>query len=227
MQVSRVNKITNFFFNLTSPLGLPEGVSVLFPHQLPEVKRVIKIFFTQYFNDNEQRHFIVGINPGRFGAGVTGINFTAPKQLVENCHIPNSFKMQSELSAEFVYEVIDTYGGCEAFYKKFYLASVSPLGFVKNGINLNYYDDVELKEAIKPFAIDNMQKQIKMLQTNRTKCICLGEKNFAFLNELNSEHHFFNEIIKLPHPRFIMQYKRKTKGEFVQKYLDALAELES
>jgi hypothetical protein len=225
LQISRVNKITNFFFNLSSPLGLPENISVLFPHQLPEVKKVIKIFFTRYYNDNDQRHFIIGINPGRFGAGVTGINFTAPKQLTESCLIPNSFKMQTELSAEFVYEVIDAFGGCEVFYKKFYLASVSPLGFVKNGVNLNYYDDVELKDAIKPFAVDNLQKQIKMLQTNRNKCICLGEKNFTFFNELNNEHHFFKEIIRLPHPRFIMQYKRKIKHEFVEKYLHSLAEL--
>ena len=48
---------------------------------------------------------------------------------------------KQELSSVFMYEMINAYGGAELFYKRFYITAVSPLGFVKNGRNLNYYDD--------------------------------------------------------------------------------------
>ena len=32
----------------------------------------------------------------------------------------------------------------------------------------------------------------------------------------------FDEIIPLPHPRFIMQYRRKQKQQFIDQYLHAL-----
>jgi len=35
---------------------------------------------------------------------------------------------------------------------------VSPLGFTKNGINLNYYDDKELLLAVAPFITDSIKK---------------------------------------------------------------------
>ncbi len=226
MKKFQSNKIISFHENLYLPERIPENIEILFPQKDKEVKRVIKAFFKKYYNDNNPRSFIIGINPGRFGGGITGINFTAPRQLTENCGIPHSFKMQSELSAEFVYEVIEAFGGCDIFYKRFYVTAVSPLGFVKNGINLNYYDDAALKEAIKPFAIEMLQKQTSIIQSNSRKCICLGEgKNLAFLNILNRQQHFFTEIFKLPHPRFIMQYKRKSKGSYVRQYVDALKKI--
>ncbi|MBK9960964.1 MAG: DUF4918 family protein [Saprospiraceae bacterium] len=40
--------------------------------------------------------------------------------------------------------------------------------------------------------------------------------------KLNEKHHWFKEIQALPHPRFIMQYKRKYKLAYIQKYLDML-----
>lgn len=226
MQNNIAHKILSFFENLYPPQGIPENIEVLFPYKDGAVKKVISTFYKKYYSDNNQRSFIIGINPGRFGAGVTGINFTAPRQLTENCGIQHPFKMQSELSAEFIYEVIEAYGGCKLFYSRFYVIPVSPLGFVKNGINLNYYDDVALKNAIKPFAEKSLQTQVAMMCSNQRKCICLGEgKNYAYLHSLNAVHQFFGKIIKLPHPRFIMQYKRKSKKEYVQKYLDALAEV--
>jgi len=51
---------------------------------------------------------------------------------------------------------------------------------------------------------------------------CLGDgKNYKYLNALNTEMRFFNTIIPLSHPRFIMQYRVKKKHEFIGKYLDA------
>jgi hypothetical protein len=58
---------------------------------------------------------------------------------------------------------------------------------------------------------------------NTEKCICIGgEKNFKFLSSLNNEYKWFSEIIPLPHPRFILQYRRKQKDKFIHQYLSAL-----
>ncbi|EAG5128877.1 DUF4918 family protein, partial [Listeria monocytogenes] len=47
-------------------------------------------------------------------------------------------------------------------------------------------------------------------------------ENFNFLSKINEEHHFFDTIIPLEHPRFIMQYNSKNKDVYMEKYLCAL-----
>lgn len=222
MSKSLADKLIHFYKTIEPPKNLPEGIEILFPQNDPNVRSVIKQFFKKFYNDNNSRHFIFGINPGRFGAGTTGINFTAPKQLKEYCGIDHPFKPQTELSAEFIYEMIDRYGGPEEFYKKYFISAVSPLGYIKNGINVNYYDDNKLMNALTPFIIASIQKQISFdFKTDR--CICIGgEKNFKFLSALNKEYHFFDSIVPLPHPRFILQYRRKKKEDYIHQYLSAL-----
>ena len=213
--------IINFYRSLEPP-RLPKGIEILFPQQNKEVMKVVENFFYQFYSDTNPRHLIFGINPGRFGAGTTGINFTAPKQLKEFCGIDHSFKSQTELSAEFIYESIQAYGGVEKFYANYFITSVSPLGFLKNGLNLNYYDDKKLQTVATPFIINSIQKQIS-LGFKTDFCICIGgDKNLKFFSALNQEYEFFDEIVPLPHPRFIMQYRRKQKESYIQQYLLAL-----
>ena len=68
-------------------------------------------FYKKYYNDNNSRHLILGINPGRFGAGLTGIPFTDPKRLKTNCNIKFNGALAHELSSVFVYDVINEFGG--------------------------------------------------------------------------------------------------------------------
>lgn len=165
---------------------------------------------------------MLGINPGRFGAGVTGVNFTAPKQLTDPCGMEHSFGTRSELSAEFIYDMIAAYGGPKAFYQDVFIGSVCPLGFVKDGKNLNYYDDKALFEAVAPFIINSMQ-QLVGFRVKRQRCICIGgEKNFKHLNAWNNTHGWFEEIVAVPHPRFVMQYRRREKLRYIEEYLRAL-----
>jgi hypothetical protein len=210
--------IINFYRSLEPP-RLPKGIEILFPQKNEEVMKVVETFFYKFYNDTNPRHLIFGINPGRFGAGTTGINFTAPKQLKEICGIDHCFKSQTELSAEFIYESIQAFGGINNFYETYFIASVSPLGFVTNGLNLNYYDDKNLQNAVTPFIISSIQKQIA-LGFKTDFCICIGgDKNLKFFSALNKEYKFFDEIVPLPHPRFIMQYRRKQKENYIQQYL--------
>ncbi len=208
-----------FFKNLKPPEDLPNDVEWLYPQKDPYVLSIWKAFLDKFYKDNDPRILMLGINPGRFGAGVTGVNFTAPRQLTVYCGIENKFKNQSELSAEFIYDMITAYGGVKKFYHHAYIASMSPLGFIKQGKNINYYDDKELLATVKPFIIKQLKKLMSMNFDKHT-CFCIGgEKNFKFISSLNDEYQWFQHIEPLPHPRFIMQYKRKYKEQYIQQYV--------
>ena len=214
--------IISFYSSLKPPQKIPKGISWLYPQQEEAVMRVVESFFNKYYNDNNTRRLIFGINPGRFGAGITGVTFTAARQLTNECRIEHPFQSRSELSAEFIYAMIKAYGGPKVFYSKFFVTAISPLGFVKNNVNLNYYDDPKLYKAVKPFIVECIRQQLKM-NVDRNKTFCIGgDKNLKFFSNLNNEHNWFKEIIPLPHPRFIMQYRRKQQEEFIRQYLTAL-----
>ena len=214
-------KIIHFYKTLQPPL-MPRGIEVLYPQKNKDVLHIVESFFNKFYDDNKSRHLIFGINPGRFGAGTTGINFTAPKQLTQFCGIDHPFRAQTELSAEFIYDFIAAYGGVKTFYKDYFITSVSPLGFMKGGVNLNYYDDRKLQHRVTPFITESIQKQLSLgFQTDY--CICIGgDKNLKFFSALNKGNKFFEEIIPLPHPRFIMQYRRKQKEKYIDQYLSTL-----
>jgi hypothetical protein len=211
--------------------SLPPGISIMNPFRNnPEVIQVITQFYQRFYNDNNRRRLILGINPGRFGAGVTGIPFTDTKRLKEKCGIcipgPETF----ETSSVFIYEMIEKYGGPEKFYSDFYINSVCPLGFTSTGktgkeINYNYYDNKKLAEAVKDFAIASITKQIGF-GIERDVCFCLGTgQNYKFLVKLNSEHRFFDKVLQLEHPRYIMQYQSKQKQIYIEKYLSEFSKI--
>lgn len=222
MHVTINKKIIPFYLNLQAP-PLPGGIGILYPYNDSTVKKVVRTFYNKFFSDNNNRRLLLGINPGRFGAGITGINFTAPKQLKENCGIDHSFKMTSELSAEFIYEVVEAYGGAEKFYGKWFLGALSPLGFTKAGKNINYYDERLLLQSVTPFIEASIKKQASF-NILKDRCLCIGEdKNYRLLSLLNEKHQWFDSIIPLPHPRFVMQYRRKQKDQYILRYIEALS----
>jgi len=215
--------LLSFYCHLNPPKNLPKDIVWLYPQKDDAVIKIVDEFLKKYYSDQNQRKILLGINPGRFGAGVTGVNFTAPKQLKEYCGIGHSFKKQTELSAEFIYDLITAYGGVQKFYSHFFIGSVCPLGFIKHGKNINYYDDRELLKTVEPFIIKSLEQLLDFNVDRKTGFAIGGEKNFKYLNSLNDRFHFFEEIIPLPHPRFIMQYRRKQKQLFIGQYLQSIA----
>lgn len=214
--------IIDFLFNLQLPFKLPNKIEVLDAHKSEAVRNACTAFYKKFYSDNNERHLLIGINPGRFGGGVTGLPFTDPIRLQEDCGIENNFQKKQELSSVFIYNVINAYGGADAFYRKFYVSAVSPLGFVKEGKNLNYYDDKILQQRIEPFVVACMNKQIGF-GLNTDICFCIGEgENLKYLEKLNVNHGWFKKIQPLSHPRFVMQYKLKTKEIYITQYLEAL-----
>jgi len=219
--------VIQFNKNLRFTGNLPAGVSILNPFREDEtIIPVSSAFYHKYYHDQNPRHMILGINPGRFGGGVTGVPFTDPKRLKKECELNYPGKETHEPSSVFVYEVIKAYGGPEAFYQNFYINSVCPLGFTatgKNGkeVNYNYYDSRELTQAVYEFIIQSIRQQIEFgIKTD--VCFCFGTgKNEKFLRTLNNEQKFFQEIVALEHPRFVMQYKTRSKQIYIDKYLAA------
>ncbi len=220
-------KILEFYNSLSINITLPDQITVLNPYKDKDIMKLITQFYKKFYNDTKPRAFIIGINPGRLGAGLTGIPFTDPIRLKTICNIDNPFPQKQELSAVFIYDVIERFGGVKKFYSKFYINSVSPLGFIKGTTNYNYYDDKKLFEALKPFIAATLKQQIALgLYTK--KCICLGEgENYKFLNIINQEFKLFDEIIPVRHPRNIMQYHLKDKEAFIENYVKVLKECEN
>jgi hypothetical protein len=213
-------KVISFLNSLRIP-SLAKGVEVLNPYNNPEIFELCKQFYNQYYGDSNSRTIILGINPGRLGAGLTGIPFTDPIKLKDVCGIDTMLPRKAELSADFIYLMIKAYGGPASFYKNFYFSSVSPLGFTKEGKNLNYYDDKKLTKQLNPFILSSINKQL-LFGIDRKTAYCLGEsENYKFLSTLNAEHRFFENIIPLAHPRFIMQYKRKNLNKYLDQYIEA------
>ncbi len=222
------NRMKDFNRALHLQTLLPPGVEVLNPfRETASALAFSDSFYHKYYNDKNKRWAIFGINPGRFGGGLTGIPFTDFKRLQTVCKIDTKENTSHEPSSEFIYKMIEAMGGADAFYQAFYINSVCPLGFIvhkgnNKWINYNYYDDKALFAAVKPFIIKMMQKQIA-LGLHTEECFCLGKKNTEYFKTINNEHQFFNAITELPHPRYIIQYKRKEMDTFINGYVQKLS----
>jgi len=103
------------------------------------------------------------------------------------------------------------------FYRHFYISALSPLGFTQHGKNLNYYDNNELEKKVTPFIIESIEPN-SISELVRTSASAWEKGQFKFLSRLNLSQHFFERIIPLAHPRFIMQYRRKKIDEYVADY---------
>jgi hypothetical protein len=222
MKRTFASRVIAFYEQLEAPRLKDLGVEALFPFRDPLIRQVIAEFYRKYFSDTSPRVYLIGINPGRFGGGATGIPFTDPVSLERQCGITNSFPKRRELSAEFIEALIDRFGGPAAFYGSFFISAASPVGFTKGGKNYNYYDDPALLAALRPFIVESMRAQLEF-GARRDVAVILGTgKNFVFLNRLNQEHRFFDKLLKVEHPRFIMQYRRPSMRRFLDKYVAML-----
>ncbi len=219
-------KVVDYNKNLKYSGSLPNGFAVLNPFfDNPETMVVMNEFYTKFYNDNKSRRFIIGINPSRHGAGVTGVPFTDTKRLDSECGIKMKSARTHEVSSVFIYDMIEAFGGAEKFYSKFYINSPFPLAIVRNtvkgNLNANYYDDKNLFEAVKPFMIQSLKDHIS-LGLDTSEVFILGKKNADFIDKINSHEHFFDKMTVLEHPRYIQQYKSKEKQLYIDKYLIAL-----
>ena len=212
---------TKYFCNLKAPAIKSSGVEVINPYETDDVKEIVKKFYSKFYNDQNERLFIIGINPGRFGGGLTGIAFTDPVALREHCGIENTFGDRKELSSKFVYTVINQFGGVKKFFSGVFLTALYPFAIIKNKKNYNYYDEKSLSDLLRSDMVQNIREQIKF-GGRRDYAILLGKRNADYFFPINEEHKFFKKITVLEHPRYIMQYKLKQIDGYIKKYIEAI-----
>ena len=220
------DRVIDFNRNLTYNGNLPAGFQVMNPFlDNPETIKVMSEFYHKYYNDNQKRRFIIGINPSRNGAGVTGVPFTDTKRLEGVCGIKMESSRTHEVSSVFVYDMIEAYGGADSFYSDFYINSPFPLAIIReskdgNWLNANYYDDQKLFKMVKGFMIKSLKKHID-LGLDTSEVFILGKKNADFIARLNAEEKMFDKLTALEHPRYIQQYKSRYKQLYIDKYINA------
>jgi len=192
-----------------------------------QIKEITNVFYKKYYNDNNKRYLILGSSPARKGTAITGIPFEDASHLYKETGIMIDNFYINQSSSNFLYDVMEQYGGCEKFYKDFFMSFVCPLGIVKvnskeNEVNSNYYENKKLENVLYNFIVDSLKKQIT-LGIDTSICYCIGSgENFKFLTKINEQYKFFDKIIALEHPRFIMQYNSKDKNKYLNKYINAL-----
>ncbi len=226
MNKTFADQIIDFNKNLKYSGSLPDGFQVLNPYlDNPETLVVMQKFYEKYYNDSHQRKFLIGINPSRHGAGVTGVPFTDTKRLESVCGIKMESTRTHEVSSVFMYDMIEEYGGAEEFYHDVYINSPFPLAIVretkKGSVNANYYDDKGLFNDVKDFMIESLQFHLSLI-VDTSEVFILGKKNADFISKLNKEAKLFDKMTVLEHPRYIQQYKSKEKELYIDKYILAL-----
>jgi hypothetical protein len=217
------DRAISFYESLSAPRGLPRKIQVMEPHKDVEVMRYTRAFLKKFFSDNRKRVLVLGINPGRFGSGMTGIPFTDPTALRDKCGIPNELDDHKETSSTFMYQFIDTWGHIDDFYARFFISAMCPLGFMKDGKNYNYYDDPILFKRTKEFIVATLRQQIDFGVSDTVIILGTGKNKKAFL-DLNNELGLFKRVFAVEHPRFIMQYKRASMKNYLTKYKDIFTE---
>jgi len=215
------NKAYNFLLKFPVDNALPGGVSTINPYINKTTAAYTKSFLYKFYNDNNKRVFLFGINPGRFGGGLTGISFTDPVALSECCGIPNILGSKKELSSDFIYSVITEFGGVDKFFSRFFMTALYPLALVKDGKNFNYYDEPRIFEKLKE-SIGYSIKGQSDIGADKSVVISLGKKNGEYLARFNQELNLFSHIEVLEHPRYIMQYKRKSIHQYIKTYIGTL-----
>ena len=227
MKTSFAQQVINFNHSLQFTDNLPKGFEVMNPYQNQKTALVSDSFYKKFYCDHNLRHLILGINPGRHGAGVTGIPFTDSKRLQSCCAIDPQGLKTHEPSSVFIYRLIEEFGGAKQFYAKFYFNSPSPLGFLRhnslgNLVNANYYDSPALIAATENFINTCMNKLLQMpLHKDKVWCLGIG-KNYQMLRKMNNKYNWFKQLIPLEHPRFIMQYKSKQIDKYIRKFIQEL-----
>lgn len=226
--MTRAQRILEWYRTLEINVDLPAHIDVLNPYKemSDSTYAALQEFYERYYSDERPRNLLMGINPGRLGAGLTGIPFTDTPAL-ESIGIEMPEVNTTETSADFVWRVVEAYGGPEAFFGEWFIGGVSPLGFIQknekgNWVNFNYYDSPDVQKMLTPFIIEQIQIQ-KELVGGADKLVLFGTgKNLKAIGNLNKEHDWFVQIDALEHPRFVMQYRRKRIPEYLEKFVATL-----
>ena len=140
---SVAHKILEFNLTLSEQLlEVPQGYKIINPFNSSskdQVKRITTLFYQKYYNDNKMRRLILGSSPARRGTAVTGIPFEDAAHIQTETGIVIDNFYVNKGSSNFLYEVMNKYGGCSKFYDDFLMSFV----FVFSAFTVVVYPSLE------------------------------------------------------------------------------------
>jgi hypothetical protein len=177
-------------------------------------------FHKKYIEPNSPKIVICGINPGRNGAGLTGIPFIDFESLSNM--LPGIKENDWEQSAKFFFSVVQGFG-IEIFYKNFHVTNISWFGFsrIDKSKNVNYFEkDISTEIAI--YLIDKFVEEMDLI--NPDYIIPLSKTVLYELENLKKQKKIRAEIgTCLNHPSWVVAYRRKDLSTWRQKYIDTFS----
>ena len=188
-------------------------------YEFLENKNNIIEFHKRYVQPNSPKIVICGINPGRNGAGLTGIPFIDFESLSKM--LSNIGNKESEQSAKFFYSVIQKFE-IENFYQKFHVTNISWYGFsqIDKQKNVNY-DNISTEIAI--FLIEKFVEEMEFI--NPDVIIPLSRNVLYELVSLKKRDKIKAEIgTRLCHPSWISTYRSKDFDLWTAKYVEVLTD---
>jgi hypothetical protein len=173
---------------------------------------LVSRYYKTVYSNQKARVVLCGINPGRNGAGKTGIpflDFDSVSHLISNID-----RNDKEQSAQFIKSIIDALGS-ETYYKSVYMTNISWFGFVKNNKNLNYYD---LPESLPSIFTDSFIEEMNIVEPKII--VPLSQMVEKTLKQMKKEGKLQYPIAsRLPHPYYcsIGQNAKKYKEVYLKK----------
>jgi hypothetical protein len=172
----------------------------------------ISAFWQKFYGDAIPRIMICGINPGRHGAGKTGVPFLDFMSLSKI--IPGIERQDIEKSASFFFEAVRSFG-VESFFRTFYVSNFSSVGYIREGKNLNYYD---LPQPALKIVERNFLEEIKTV--NPTHIVSLSAAVHASVRKLLPAN--IDCSLRLPHPAWVATYRANEKNQWLSRYREVL-----
>jgi hypothetical protein len=213
--------VIEFYKNFEKPDGLPKNVVIHNPFEDAARREAIEAFYEKFFADTQVRVHILGINPSKLTSTSTGVNYTDGFALASYCGIDNQFSKSRELTSDFFYRVVQAMGGAGQFYERIFAWAMMPLSITNNGNYTNYYDLIE-NIGVEEIVRKNISWISKLPSTGKAVILGSGE-NMKYFQSLEGSPFGYNEVIYLPHPRWILQYNRKNIDKYLKMYIDALS----
>ena len=176
-------------------------------------------FHKRYVQPNSPKIVMCGINPGRRGAGITGIPFIDTNSLSEM--LPDISNPKSEKSAKFFFSIIKEFGINE-FSRNIHVTNMSWFGFysLDKGTNVNYnYLPIEIQNVL----VDKFVEEMDFVNPN--VILPIGDTvKLELLNNLKVKNRISAEIgTRLYHPA----YRLVERNSYIKVLTEYLTKLKS
>lgn len=165
-------------------------------------KNNIKKFYKYFYKNKYPKIVLCGINPGRNGAGKTGIpfiDFDTLREIFLTIFGQSDIVSEKENSAQFIKYLIEHFeGNYTDFFEKIYLTNYSFLGYTKGNDNLNYF---ELPPNAKGFIDEMFVYEMNVIKPNVIIPLSEEVEKSLILIKQKGLINFATDS-RLPHPRY-------------------------